>query len=493
MRPLHWTKLVPPLLGRSVWASVDVEAAPMDAAQTEELFAAPRPPPKRPPAALAGGSAGSARSAAADGGSCGMGGAPSGAESGGATSAAGPGGGARRPSGGGGGGARQPLLVISIQRANNVGIFLKRLEKLLTLPQLINTVLRLESAVLDAELLENVLANLPPETEAKRLRALRDVDPEALQPAERFCFEMARLPRLRPMLHALRLRQSLPTSLERASDALSAVAHAARQLMTSPALRALLGSLLRHGNFINAGTNRANARGLRLDALEKARSLKTADGKCSLLEHACRATRLTRDALCAELGGVRAATKLSLLDVIRIVEELKEGVGLVGAELALCPIGDLEEEVAHEVAHGAAHEVAHEVAHEAAHRASAGASAGGVADAAEGGCASAAVGGVVGEMGEEAMLMRRFRRAMAPFHTSIEAGLQALEARRDETRALLRQLAEWLGEDPNSANPDAILRQCADLVDTALANAAAPEDAPEDGDVEGDAAGRPRL
>ena len=436
----------------------------MDAAQTEELFAAPRPPPKRPPAG-GGLPAGSARSAGAGGGPDGPGGAPSAAASGGATSAVGPGGGARRPSGGGGGGgARQPLLVISIQRANNVGIFLKRLEKLLTLPQLIGAVLQLESAVLDAELLENVLTNLPPESEAKRLRALRDVVPETLQPAERFCFEMARLPRLRPMLHALRLRQSLPTSLERASAALSAVAHAARQLMASPALRALLGSLLRHGNFINAGTNRANARGLRLDALEKARSLKTADGKCSLLEHACRATRLTRDVLCADLGGVRAATRLSLLDVIRIVEELKEGVDLVGAELALCPIADLEDEVAHEIAH--------EI------------SADGAAAAAEGGGASvAAVGGGVGEMGEEAMLMRRFRGAMAPFHTSVEAGLQALEARRDETRALLRQLAEWLGEDPNSANPDAILRQCADLVDTALANAAAAPTPEGDDDV----------
>ena len=110
--------------------------------------------------------------------------------------------------------------------------------------------------MLEPELLETLLANLPAEADAKRLRRL-PVSPEELGPPERFCYEMARLPRLRPMLHALRLRLSLPNALSRATSSLSAIGRAARELMGSQAFARLLASTLRHGNFLNLGTTRA--------------------------------------------------------------------------------------------------------------------------------------------------------------------------------------------------------------------------------------------
>ena len=61
-----------------------------------------------------------------------------------------------------------------------------------------NAVVTLEEGVLEPELLESIINNLPPETEAKALRALRNVTPASLANPERFCYEMARLPRLRP-------------------------------------------------------------------------------------------------------------------------------------------------------------------------------------------------------------------------------------------------------------------------------------------------------
>ena len=159
---------------------------------------------------------------------------------------------------------------------------------------------------------------------------------------------MARLPRLRPMLHALRQKHTLPQALERATAALATVATAARQLMDSPSLRLLLGSVLAHGNYLNAGTRRGGARGVKLEALEKARGVKSADGQHTLLEHACATCGLWRHTLTSELGGVRAACKksckLPLLDVIRItIQELEEGVNSVAQEIALCP--DLDADV----------------------------------------------------------------------------------------------------------------------------------------------------
>ena len=83
------------------------------------------------------------------------------------------------------------------------------------------------------------------------------------------------MPRLRSMLDAMRLRQSLPATLQRASDALVAVATAAREVMSSQALLQLLAALLAYGNFLNADTPRGGAMGFKLDGLEKACALKS--------------------------------------------------------------------------------------------------------------------------------------------------------------------------------------------------------------------------
>ena len=58
---------------------------------------------------------------------------------------------------------------------------------------------------------------------------------------------------------------------------------------------------------------------------------------------------------------------------------------------------------------------------------------------------------------------------MAPFYAHMQEGLDDLTSKRDETKTLLKGLASWLGEDPTSADADAILAVCADLVDTAEA------------------------
>ena len=197
----------------------------------------------------------------------------------------------------------------------------------------------------EPEMLDAVLSNLPPESEAEQLRAL-SLPPEQLTPPERFCFEMARLPRLRPRLHALRQRQSLPEKLGRATTALGAVAEAARALMESSLFRRLLASILRHGNVLNENTARAGARGVRLDGLEKARAVKSAEGQTSLLEYACAAARVPLEQLQVELSTVRLAIQMPLPEVLRFVKEVEDSVDAVSQELALCPIADLEADVA---------------------------------------------------------------------------------------------------------------------------------------------------
>ena len=92
---------------------------------------------------------------------------------------------------------------------------------------------------------------------------------------------------MRAVLQALRVRHTLPPLLHRANTALGCVAEATRQIMASAALVSLLQGLLAHGNFVNAGTPRGDALGVKLDGIEKANSLRTQDGKGTLLRYVC--------------------------------------------------------------------------------------------------------------------------------------------------------------------------------------------------------------
>ena len=402
-------------------------------------------------------------------------------------------------------GTTPTLHVLSLPRANNVGIFLR---KSLTwkgvsmvrraddpqigggssgggggggggggsggsgsgggVPELCAAIVRLDLMLAEPEMLEAVLSNLPPESEAEQLRAL-SLPPEQLTPPERFCFEMARLPRLRPRLHALRQRQSLPEKLARATTALGAVAEAARALMESSLFRRLLASILRHGNVLNENTARAGARGVRLDGLEKARAVKSAEGQTSLLEYACAAARVPLEQLQVELSTVRLAIQMPLPEVLRFVKEVEDSVDAVSQELALCPIADLEADVA-----AGAHQSL-----EAPETAPIGTDGIAAATPEAAAAAAAKVAGAVaarrGESPDEQQLALRFRWVMEPFLAEMRSGLVELTTRRAETSALLRKLAVWLGEDPAQANPDAMLTACAELVDTATAMAFRPD------------------
>ena len=63
---------------------------------------------------------------------------------------------------------------------------------------------------------------------------------------------------------------------------------------------------------------------------------------------------------------------------------------------------------------------------------------------------------------------------MEPFLAEVHRRLDELTSQRDETRELLRKLAVWLGENAADANPDALLKACAELIDAAVAALPAP-------------------
>ena len=70
-----------------------------------------------------------------------------------------------------------------------------------------------------------------------------------------------------------------------------------------------------------------------------------------------KAVRACSQALVAELGLVKQAVKVPLVEVLALVKEVHEGVSTVNQELALCPVADLEDDLASEAASRASDEV----------------------------------------------------------------------------------------------------------------------------------------
>ena len=78
---------------------------------------------------------------------------------------------------------------------------------------------------------------------------------------------------------------------------------------------------------------------------------------CSQAVRLCsQAVRLCSQALLAELGHVKQAVKVPLVEVLALVREVHEGVSAVNQELALCPVADLEDDLASEAASRATEE-----------------------------------------------------------------------------------------------------------------------------------------
>ena len=79
----------------------------------------------------------------------------------------------------------------------------------------------------------------------------------------------------------------------------------------------------------------------------------------SLCTQGCapKAVRACSQALAAELGLVKQAVKVPLVEVLALVKEVHEGVSTVNQELALCPVADLEDDLASEAASRASEEV----------------------------------------------------------------------------------------------------------------------------------------
>lgn len=255
---LHWKQLPSGSLNATIFGDLRPEevAPPVNKEQLEQLFA----PAQRP----------SARERAPSGGSLHAGEMNSAGPI--ARARAGPPGttGQQRKT------AEMQVCLLDSKQAMNLAIVLRQV----TIPtEELSEVLkwmRTEHKV-TTDTLEHVCENLVPQLECCDLLNYRG-PPEALRDVERQLLPLARLSRLKARLRILILSKKMPQLRSSLLSRIHALRSACEQVRSSEALRKVLGTVLRVGNFLNHGVDTTEVRGFAVESLLKLREFRAAQG-----------------------------------------------------------------------------------------------------------------------------------------------------------------------------------------------------------------------
>ena len=158
-------------------------------------------------------------------------------------------------------------------------------------------------------------------------------------PADRYMWEMQKIPRLGERLEAIVFRRQFEERVGQLERRLAALAAAGDELLRSAGFRQLLELTLALGNFVNRGA-RGDARAFRLRSLAALKDTRSStDRRVSLLHHL--AAVVDHDAalaparhLAAELPSLAAAADLDPAALAGELAALETGLGRLQSELA---------------------------------------------------------------------------------------------------------------------------------------------------------------
>ena len=184
------------------------------------------------------------------------------------------------------------VRVIDAKRANNGGIILARLK--MTHDEMADAVDRIDSDVLSAEQIENIIEYLPTKEEREALEkymleggqdAAEKFD--GLCECEKFMVSMMTVKHAKRKIRALLFKLQFMSCMESIAEDAQTIDNACDELIHSNRLRQLLGIILQFGNRLNtAGVNsKRKAGAFTLDSLSKLREAKAFDKKTTFLHY----------------------------------------------------------------------------------------------------------------------------------------------------------------------------------------------------------------
>ncbi|XP_045770390.1 protein diaphanous isoform X2 [Maniola jurtina] len=176
------------------------------------------------------------------------------------------------------------LKVLDSKAAQNLSILLGGSLKHMSYEHIRTCVLRCDTTVLTANVLDLLIQYLPPADQLKKLADLK-CKSEELTEAEQFAATVADVKRLIPRLRSLAFREHYSEIISELKPDIVSGTAACEEVKSSRKFAKILELLLLLGNYMNTGSNNAGAYGFEISFLTKLTSTKDLENKQTLLHY----------------------------------------------------------------------------------------------------------------------------------------------------------------------------------------------------------------
>uniref|UniRef100_A0A1B0ATF1 Disheveled-associated activator of morphogenesis 1 n=1 Tax=Glossina palpalis gambiensis TaxID=67801 RepID=A0A1B0ATF1_9MUSC len=226
------------------------------------------------------------------------------------------------------------LSVIDGRRAQNCTILLSKLK--MSDEEISKAILSMDSnEQLALDMVEQLL-KFTPSAEERALLDEHSEDIESLARADRFLYEISKIPHYEQRLKSLHYKKRFMITVNDLIPRITNVMEASREVTRSRRLRKLLELVLALGNYMNRGA-RGNASGFRLASLNRLADTKSSAAKGTTLLHFLVQIidKKFKDLLKLEedIPHVREASKVSLGEMDKDIQMLRTGLTDVAREI----------------------------------------------------------------------------------------------------------------------------------------------------------------
>lgn len=227
----------------------------------------------------------------------------------------------------------EKVQLIDLRRAYNCEIMLSKIK--IPLPDMINSVLALDSSALDIDQVENLIKFCPTREEMETLKSYTG-DREMLGKCEQFFLELMKVPRIEPKLRVFAFKITFSSQVNDLRYHLNTINDATREVKESAKLRQIMQTILTLGNALNQGTARGSAIGFKLDSLLKLSDTRARNNKMTLMHYLCKLIAEKMPELLdfdKDLVHLEAASKIQLKALAEEMQAVSKGLEKVEQEL----------------------------------------------------------------------------------------------------------------------------------------------------------------
>uniref|UniRef100_A0A8C4SF65 Diaphanous related formin 1 n=1 Tax=Erpetoichthys calabaricus TaxID=27687 RepID=A0A8C4SF65_ERPCA len=172
------------------------------------------------------------------------------------------------------------LKVLDSKSAQNLSIFLGSFR--LPYKEIKNVILEVNESVLTESMLQNLVKQLPEDSQLSVLGELKDEYDDLAEP-EQFGVVISTVSKLRPRLNSILFKLQFEEQVNNVKPDIVSVTAACEELHNSSNFSKLLELILLVGNYMNSGSRNGAAFGFSISYLCKLRDTKSSDQKMTLL------------------------------------------------------------------------------------------------------------------------------------------------------------------------------------------------------------------